>query len=204
MPPARDRDRTELFGGRAELDHVPAHDRREVHRLREPAERHFEVLLARLRRVDLARTAGHRPALGRPCHREHVQHVARLALRDRLGREVRRGRGPGHAAAPLRRPEVVRGAEVLVECVDVEVAHRARPGQTVDVRGFEAGVGDRPFGRFRADLASRPPRRLCICSLADTRDRHLAANRFELACVSPVGRVRHAPNLSNEASGPTW
>ena len=57
MPAAGDGDRAELLLGRAELEHVPAHDRGEVHGLREPAERHLEVLLERLRGVRLARPA---------------------------------------------------------------------------------------------------------------------------------------------------
>ena len=126
VAPARDRDRAELLLGRAELEHVPAHDRREVHGLREPAERHLEVLLERLRGVHLARAAGHRAALRRPRDREHVEHVAGLALADRPRREVGRGRGPRHAAAPRRGPHVVRGAEVLVEHVRRR-SRRTRP-----------------------------------------------------------------------------
>ena len=124
---ARDRDRAELLLGRAELDHVPAHDRGEVDGLREPAERHLEVLLQRLRRVHLTRAAGHRPPLRRPRDREHVEHVVRLSRRA-IACAARYGavRGPRHAAAPRRGPQVVDGPEVLVERGDVEVGERAR------------------------------------------------------------------------------
>ena len=125
MAAAGNRDRAELLFGRAELDHVPPHDRGEVHGLREPTERHFEVLLERLRGVHFARAARHRAALRGPGHWEHVEHVCGLAITDRPGREVRRGGSPGHAAAPRRRPHLVRGAEVLAEGVDVEVGEGA-------------------------------------------------------------------------------
>ena len=193
-----DRDCTELLGRGAELDHVPAHDRREVHRLREPAERHFEVLFRRLGGVHLAGAPGHRPALRCPRDRKHVQDVARLALGDGPRREVRRGRRPRHAATPRRRPQLVRRAEVLVERGVVEVGKHAGPREPVDIARFEPGVGDRRLGRGGPDLAGGAPRGLGVFGLADPGDRHLAADIDEFARVTPVGRVLHASNLSNQ------
>ena len=195
VPAARDRDRAELRFGGAELEHVAAHDRGEVHGLREPAERHLQVLLQRLRGVDLTGSAGHRAALGRPRDGEHVQDVARLAVADRARGEVRRGRGPRHPATPRRGPHLVAGAEMLAEHVDIEVREGPRPGQTVDVGRLEPGVGDRPFGGLDADLARGAARRLRVLGLADADDGDLAAHVLEVGSVSPV---RHA----TEASAP--
>ena len=140
--------------------------------------------------VHLARAAGHRRALGRPRDREDVEHVTRLALADRLRREVRRGRGPCHASTPRRCPHLVRGAEVLVERVDVEVGERARPRDAVDVGRGQARVGDRPFRGLGADLTCGPPRRLRVRRLADARDRDLPAHVVELVRVAPSRPAR--------------
>jgi hypothetical protein len=153
VPPAGHRDGAELFRLRAELDHVPAHDRREVHRLREPPERHLEVLLQGLGGMHLAGTAGHRRAFRRPRDREDVDHMARPLLADRLRREIRRSRGPRHPATPGRGPQLVRRPEVLVERRRVEVGERAGPGETVDVGGLEPSVGDGALDGLGADFA---------------------------------------------------
>ena len=133
VPAARDRYRAELLRGRAVLQHVSPHDRGEVHGLGKEAERHLEVLLQRLRRVRLPGTARHRTTLRRPRHGEHVEDVRRLPGLDGLRRQVRRRARPRHAAAPLRGPQVVAGAEVLVERGGIEVGEGPVPGQTVDV-----------------------------------------------------------------------
>ena len=87
-----------------------------------------------------------------------------------------RGRGPGHAAAPRRRPHVVRRAEVLVERGDVEIGERARPGEPSTTSGVEPGVGDRAFDGFGADLTRRSTRRLGVRRLADADDRDLVVD----------------------------
>src|SRR6266508_6581084 len=86
-----------------------------------------------------------------------------------LFRSRRRAR-PRHPAAPLRRPEVLTGAEVLVERVGVEVGEGAIPRQAVDVRRLEAGVGDGPFGGLGPDLTGRAPGGLRVRALADPGD----------------------------------
>ena len=75
MAPARDRDRAELLLACAELVHVPARDRREVHGLGEPAHRDLEVLLEQLLGVALPGTADHLRALRRPRDAEGVEDV---------------------------------------------------------------------------------------------------------------------------------
>ena len=186
MAPARDRDRTELLLGGPELEHVPAHDGGEVHGLREPPERNFEVLLERLGGVHLARTAGHRTALGRPRDREDVEHVTRLARSNRARREIRSSRRPRHSPTPRRGPDVVRHAEMLAEHVDVEIGERTRPRDTVDVTRLETRIGDGPLGGLDPDIARRSPRRLRVRGLTDADDRDLTAHVVEVGPVSPI------------------
>ena len=130
-------------------------------------------------------------ALRRPRDREHVEHVPGLALADRLRREVGRGRGPGHAAAPRRRPHVVRRAEVLAEHVDVEVGERARPGEPVDVgraRGPASAIAR--SAASIADLARGAPRRLRVLRLADARRSRPRPARRRTRTRAPSRRYR--------------
>ena len=136
--------------------------------------------------MHLARAAGHRPPLGRPCDRKDVEHVGCPLVAYRLRSEVGSSAGPRHAAAPGRRPEVVCRAEVLVERSGVEAWERTRPCEAVDVARLETGVRDCSFRGFGADLARGPARCLRIRRLADADDRDFSADVVQCGRVSPV------------------
>ena len=205
MAPTRDRDRTELRFGRAELEHVPAHDRREVDRLREPAERHFEVLLRGLRRVDLAGTTCHRRALGRPRDREHVEHV----LAPACGRSPsRRGRGRSRPSSS-RHPTVTTTSRAPVPKCSRNAATSKSANAPEYVRpsmssGLETGILDGPRGSLGADVSRGAARCLRVRRLADADDRHFAVDVVERCRVSPIRCCHHGARLTSAGCRPRW
>ncbi len=78
------------------------------------------------------------------------------------------------------------GAEVLVEGGGVEVGEGPVPGQAVDIRRLEAGVGDRPLGRLGADLAGGAPGRLRVRALSHAGDGRASGNVVQIGTVAPV------------------
>ena len=173
--------------------HVASGDGGEVHGLWEPPERHLEVLLEQLARVNLTGATDHLAPLGRPRHRERVDDVARLALAERHGRLVRRGARPHHAAAAIRLPHRVRRAEVLVVGGLVElVAPEGHAHDAVDLARLEPRVGERPLDGLSRDLRRRAARRAGLLGLADAGDGDLAAHVVEAGGEAPAVRLRFA------------
>ena len=184
---ACDGDGAELLLGGSVVVHVATGDGGEVDGLREPPERHLEVLLEQLARVRLTGAAHHLAPLGRPRHRERVDDVARLSLAQRHRRFVRRGARPHHAAAAIRLPHRVRRAEVRVVGGLIElVAPERHAHDAVDLARVEARVGERPLDGLSRDLCCRAARRARLLGLADTDDGDLAAHVVVAGGEAPV------------------